>query len=463
LLALAYAVLCALLLWHIHRYPSIVPSTDASAYLTYALRFRADGLLSDFGNIRTYGYPLFVYGVSFVFGREPTLLALSCGAIQAALYGAAVYWLSFIAAERDVLLSRAIRLGLLLNPFLVSVVVDLLTDGATLTILIALVCITLRCGQSRQFWPRAAWMAAGALLSNAALMIRPANFTLIVAWNLAVAFSLFKQEKAARARECMAYALFWMASASVLWLPQLLYNVNYLGAISILPICPLGDLQLGLGIISLKHETAVISGVTTPLYFPNPWFNGVFPNGSFWLWYLENPFAGALTILAHVFSSFNVDHLFVYIYAFPAPYSVPLTFAGWTLVILGYLSGASRLKNSLMSLRQKKCSLDLVAALALVVVAVILAIAINGVVQAETRYNTVPLAMASVFGVEIVLRRLGRPNQLILPVAIALLMAVGASVVSERITSRATTTFPVQPKEAERLAFACFHARPSRP
>jgi hypothetical protein len=242
----------------------------------------------------------------------------------------------------------------------------------------------------------------------------------------------------------------------------LLYNVNYLGAISILPICSVGELALGYGIVSLKIETAIISGVTTPLYFPNPWFNGVFPNGPFWLWYLQNPFAGALTILAHVFSSFNVDHLFVYIYAFPVPYRVPLTIAGWMLVILGCWSGASHLKKGLMSLSQNKCSLDLVAALALVAVAVILSIAIDGIVQAETRYNIVPLAMASVFGVEIVLRRLGRPNQLFLPIAVALLMAVGASVVSEHITGRATTTFPVSPKEAVRLALVCFHARPSR-
>jgi len=63
---LIYLVLSAAVLYRYQAWPSLVPSADAMSYVEHGLAFRQFGLLSNFGTLRTYGYPLLIYWYSFI-------------------------------------------------------------------------------------------------------------------------------------------------------------------------------------------------------------------------------------------------------------------------------------------------------------------------------------------------------------------------------------------------------------
>src|SRR5262245_42877626 len=88
-LSIAMAAWFLVYYWY---FPSILDGADACAYSYYAFRFRRFGPLSDYGGVRTYGYPLFLYAASFLSGFNPQRLALLAGAVQYAAFFAAALW-----------------------------------------------------------------------------------------------------------------------------------------------------------------------------------------------------------------------------------------------------------------------------------------------------------------------------------------------------------------------------------
>lgn len=83
--ALTYLVLSAAAVYRYQAWPSVIPSADAMSYVEHGLAFRQFGLLSNFGTVRTYGYPLLIYLYSFIAGFKPPTIALVAGAIQLTL------------------------------------------------------------------------------------------------------------------------------------------------------------------------------------------------------------------------------------------------------------------------------------------------------------------------------------------------------------------------------------------
>jgi hypothetical protein len=67
-------------------YTSIGIGGDAWTYQFYAFRFREYGPFHDFGTVRTYVYPLFLYVLTYISGYDPNRLALVAGVVQYSLF-----------------------------------------------------------------------------------------------------------------------------------------------------------------------------------------------------------------------------------------------------------------------------------------------------------------------------------------------------------------------------------------
>lgn len=114
-------VVAAIFLARYQIYPSTA-STDADAwgYFFYAFRFRFYAFLYDYGSLRTYGYPAFLFPLTYISGFNHLRLSLIAGASQYILYLAATLWLSSLLQCYGKTAARAVLVGLLLNPFLLA-------------------------------------------------------------------------------------------------------------------------------------------------------------------------------------------------------------------------------------------------------------------------------------------------------------------------------------------------------
>jgi hypothetical protein len=302
-IAALYALLSIAMLWRFQLYPSMVPNADALAYVSHGIFFRYGGLFRGLDNIRTYGYPLAIYFYTFIAGFDPRSIALVAGAAQLTLYGAAVLWLARLVAVESPAFARATLIGLLLNPILVGLVGDVLTEGPSLILaVLALVCL-LQSVRARTVGHLLIWAALGAAASNFALMIRPGNLVLILAWNGALLLSLFLRKDVPRGHVALGYAVVWLATAAAAWTPQFLHT----GAV--LPMFPLFDGMVKWGIIWIKFGTSVNSaGEGHALIYPNPWC--IMPGRAYpqsWRWFAEYPGHAVATMAAHLFSAFSFE------------------------------------------------------------------------------------------------------------------------------------------------------------
>src|SRR5262245_61280319 len=139
---IASLLLAGACLGWLQAFPSVFLG-DAWAYHTYALKFRENGFLSDFGSIRPYGYPAFLYLVSFLGLRHIPLYA---GLTQYFMFLGFSLWLARQVRLRNRNLSFAILVGLLLNPFIISIVVDSFSEGLLIPIFILLTCLAIKAG-----------------------------------------------------------------------------------------------------------------------------------------------------------------------------------------------------------------------------------------------------------------------------------------------------------------------------
>jgi hypothetical protein len=155
-----------------------------------AFNFRESGILSDFGSIRTYGYPLFLYLLSFLTGINHDRLAVAAGATQYLLFFASAVWLSRLVAPYGRSFALAVRIGLLLNPF-VALITDALSDGLSFLLMVLLVDLAVCADRTlRNIRQTVFFLAAGTATAGYAAMVRPANLVVLVAWCAACALAI---------------------------------------------------------------------------------------------------------------------------------------------------------------------------------------------------------------------------------------------------------------------------------
>ena len=425
-----YILLSTAIVWRYQLFPSTAEGTDASGYIGAALSFARWGFSTGL-NSKTYGYPLVVYLYSLLAGYSPTAIALTAGVSQVVVYAAATLWLASRVAVVDVRFGKAVAIGLL-NPVLVGMVADVLTEGltATLTVL-ALVCLLNLTRASTA--PRiVAWAALGAAATNFALMIRPANLVLIAAWNGACLFSLLFEREAMhrRATLLLVYVMVWLVSAAAAWAPQYLLTGN------ILPV-GLFDFGVQTGMLLTKYATFInTSGKPQGLLYPNPWCVHPFIFNGWWSWFIAYPGLALATITGHIFSAFSFEYLFTYVYDRDPVYSIPLAGAMWLVTAVGLFNGVR-----LLVVTKTPMPLPIIIMVSCLFV---MTVGLNSLIAVENRYNMIPVAILSVLAAEYFLG-CGKPRRLFIS---ALCVAALATPLSEKLRATARTGDEVQ--------FQCF-------
>src|SRR5262245_14628937 len=238
LLSGAIAAACLTRLW---LFPTVSAGGDAQVYIMYALGFREHGFLSELGSFRTYGYPAFLYLVSFFAPPGGRGLWLYAGLVQYGLFVAATLWLTKLIREDSPRFALAVLVGLLLNPFLISIVLDCLSEGLLASVIVLLTALIICANKSASIAGLLASLAAGALASCFALMIRPAAIPITLAWVLASFAVLWSNPRLARdhlsAQQSIPLSWFscrmriatlnvalLLAAGFITWMPQVHYN-----------------------------------------------------------------------------------------------------------------------------------------------------------------------------------------------------------------------------------------------
>jgi hypothetical protein len=395
----ASALAAALLIFRYGSYPS---ASDSWAYLFYAFRFRMDGVLHDLGTIRTYGYPLLLMPLTYLAGFDHARLSALAGVVQYMIYAAACLWL---AASLRVLSSRwawAALLALLLGPVGLALVTDALTEAPSLIIAVVLSAMAVRLGWRYAAGRSEGLILAGGALAGFALMVRPANLPLVLGWHAAMLAALLLVPSWREHRPRLAAAaLGGLLMGALSWLPQAIYAMRVAGEASILPICRLGGFQVTFGVLAWKYDTVMGQGAG-PWYTPNPLFSGHLNSGDGWGWYLQHPLRGTATMLAHLILSFDVGSPFVYIYDRLAWYRHGLRIFYWAAVVLAGFRLAQLSRAAIHGgFRQPQA-----AVVTFLLVSCAGTMAINAISAVETRFNALPLAVATILATEVLLAAL---------------------------------------------------------
>jgi hypothetical protein len=425
---LAYVLACsAWLLWH-YLDPALAPKGDQRGYIWFAVVFREHGFLSPaLGTVRTYAYPAFLYLITYLPGVVIDqaysffrTIALWSGALQVAIYGAVVVWLSRLV--RSPVLARAVLLGLLFNPFALLYVTAPMTDGPSLIASVLLVVILLKASEApRPF----AWLVGGAALAALAVMIRPANVALLAAWTLAALY-------ASGRRLAVTYVLAAVAITAALWAPQVAYNAIHYGVASALPLCPGGAIQTGLGILNVKYSSLSVGSEAHSLWYPNPFFSGTIPKG-FFMWYLSHPGAGIATLATKAVNLFDVDQLAIYLTHPRAWYSPAASFVSFAALAL-----AADRATTYAAIAVRTRTLD--PAALFVILAWGLTLATGLLVMVETRFGLQLIAINGVLAADWFLRARWRAARW--PLGLAVLCGVAGALVSYKIAALATLDRP---------------------
>lgn len=402
--------------------PSIVPNADAWGYVFHAFRFRLNAPLYDFGGVRTYGYPLFLYVITFVSGLDPSRLALAVAIVQYGLFLSAILWLVRGLHDIDRRLAISVFIGLALNPVIVSSVTDVLTEGLSIVFFVALTGFALRI--SRLGAGTAACVVLGCLSAAIALMVRPGNVVMLIAWYsvlILLTYLAFRKGDRSYAKTLLLFGIAGVAVSVVsVFGPQIAYNYINFRKLGFMPACELGDFQIYTSVFMWKYDTIILpDGQAAGLIYLNPLLESVVDTEMPLLWYFKNPVAGSATLAAHVFNLFSVTTLFTYVRELHPWYDLPLRVFYWAIVLIGLWGGGRALATN-----YKSEGLYRSGAAAFIALSFAGFVALGSITAVEQRFGVVPLAIVSVLGCYLIMTSNWRKN-VTLPLAALLVGVIG--------------------------------------
>jgi hypothetical protein len=297
---------------------------DAGEYIKVAQNFVEKGYGSEIAPNRSIGYPTLLYLLA-LFGLP---LPASAILIQGLLYGAVSLWLARLVALYNEHFSAAILFGLLLNPLNVWALNATLSEAPTLIIFIGLTALLIRARESRL-----SLILLGSAFAAYAILIRPANTVLFIAWSTAATCLVLRATVPRSQKMLMGVSAIILAALALG--PQIFLNLSRYNSFSIFPRAKLFDFQLKVGTNLAKYGTSGDPAAYGPLYYFNPLKTVGGPPLD---WYLSHPMAGLGTMALHVFNSFSFDYHSVYVYdVTPAlPWLFP--FLIWILVVAGIVT-----------------------------------------------------------------------------------------------------------------------------
>jgi hypothetical protein len=366
-------------LLHLSNHPSVGFFGDSWAYAKYAARFRDFGFLHDFGSIRTYGYPAFIYLVSFIPGALQNI-SLAVGMTQYALLASGALALSAQVWPTSHKIAIAIYAGLMLNLFVLSIVLDVLTDALSVPAMVWLLVVIQAAMRARTSVAVFALILVGSLIASMSVMIRPANISILIGWAVAVPIALWHRYRFA------ALAMFGPAvivGLAIAWGPQLAYNLSTWGETSVFPVCQLSSIQAFYGIAMTRFDTIGLPGGSQQFFYVNPFVTSDTIEGNPLRWYLMQPLNGVLTILLRHFMGFDISHLFTYVAGGFGNERHITRFIGWAVCLFG-LFNIGQIRNAPAP------------ELVFVVVTLAIVLAINSITAVEIRFNILPIAALGV-------------------------------------------------------------------
>jgi len=310
---------------------------DAAGYVSFGTDIHAGGLFHawPWATLRTYGYPLFIaWMLSIAHVTHLEVLTVIFAVQWALLVGSA--WLAARALFRSPRTRLIAFVAVAANPLLVVYSTQALTEGVTLPCVLFSTA-ALGCAVRARSGPiAAAWLAAGAVTSGFALVVRPGNVLVPVCYVVAALVALVWTT---HRRSWLAIAVSGAAvlvGIAVPLAPQAVLNWHDYRVMSVLPVTDLASLQAGLGMKNIRYATNVAQCGDPSMAFPNQF---VLPRpldtsraGIATFYALDWP-VGPETAALHVFSGLDPRPFLTYQVAFGAWYERPLQ--GFTVALLG--------------------------------------------------------------------------------------------------------------------------------
>jgi hypothetical protein len=359
--AIVFATLVAHgFLAHELLYPS---AADARQYANIGREMVEGGVLQRFtaAHVRTYGYPFFLSLVYRGAGALRLPFEVALFGLQLLQYVGVCLLFRQALARLSPFAARVALCGLLANPYVLIYAPQSLTESlsASLLVLVGAIWLHLLLGG----W-RSGLVLGGSLTVGAAVMVRPGNVFMVVAWGLGLLI-VGRHQRAGAARLVLGGVLA-AAGVGLPALPQMANNVREFGQWTPLLVADLGRWQEILGIENLKYATAVRPLPTATVFYENPFSRGTkIDEERPWRWYLANPGRGALTLGLHTFNLVDQDLLFTYSRDLDPWYRLPLGVLNHAAVGLGVL-GLLLLVRGVMS-RRKAAEADALIVLGLTI------------------------------------------------------------------------------------------------
>jgi hypothetical protein len=332
-----YAVGFAVLVAHgflVHEwfYPS---SYDAGLYAQIGREIAQHGLFQRYtaSEIRIYGYPFFLS----VLYRGTTVLGLSFEIVlfevQLLLYLCASFFFRAALTRVSAAAGRIALCGLLVNYYVLIYTPESLTESLSLTLLVfAGGCWLETYRRATSPWP----LVAGSLAVGFAMMVRPGNVFMVVAWIIGVI--VIGIRKRPGIVHLVLSGMYLVAAVTLPALPQLANNILHFGKRTPLLVEDLGHMQQVWGIQNIKYATAMPPIPRGAVYYVSPlWGGTTIDEKSPWRWYVANPGRGFLTLAIHTFNLTDQDLLFTYSRDLDPWYRLPLGVVNHGAVALGLI------------------------------------------------------------------------------------------------------------------------------
>ncbi len=316
---------------HEWLYPS---SYDAASYVQMAREIAEHGLFHRYcdADLRTFGYPYFLSFLdrgALVLGWPFEVIVFET---QLALYIVAAALLRRALAPAWPSAARIVFCGLLLNYYALLYTTAALTESLSLTLLVFVSACWLNAYRTHEaVWP----VAAGSLAAGFAMMVRPGNMFMVVAWIFGLLLIAVRARPALLRGAVMSAVV--LVALLLPMLPQLANNVAFFHKRSPLLVENLGGVQLTRGVMYIKYATGIPPVAPQgEIDYLNPMYEGTqFDAKAPLRWYFDYPWRGAATIALHVFNLVDQDLLFTYSRDLSPWYRVPLGLINYGVVGLG--------------------------------------------------------------------------------------------------------------------------------
>jgi hypothetical protein len=278
---------------------------DSQGYYDLSQALLALGPSAVADNIRTYGYPSFLAGISGLAPRPIETVHALAAAVQGALIGAAALlvrrWALRSGAAPGIALAAGV--GVLLQPVLLARGSELLTDLLSAVLLWIALLPLLAPRDERDETRRA---AASVLAASAAAAVRPSNVIFLA---LLGAIWLWRARTISATSRPKWFAA--VALAALLPLaPQIAVNGRYAGTLDPFPMSGQYRGQVVWGMRYLKYGTYVESYRSPFRVYRNPFYDPAWKDSA--AFFRESPAGFLATLGVHAFAFVDQDTLFTY-------------------------------------------------------------------------------------------------------------------------------------------------------